>query len=59
MTVRLARVRSHADLMTNMGTGLVLYRPLDQPTQFADFDIGFRAWNMQRMIWLTAQTAPA
>jgi hypothetical protein len=35
----------NADLMTNMGTGLVLYRPLDQPTQFADFGFGFRAWS--------------
>src|SRR5258708_13008194 len=35
----------HADLTTNMGTGLVLYRPLDQPTQFADFGLGFRAWS--------------
>jgi len=35
----------HADLTTNMGTGVALYRVLDQPTQFADFGLGFRAWS--------------
>jgi hypothetical protein len=33
-----------AELKTNMGTGLVVYRLLDQPTQFADAGLGFRAW---------------
>ncbi len=34
----------NAALKANMGTGLVLYRLLDQPTQFADLGGGFRAW---------------
>ena len=34
----------NAALKTNMGTGVVLYRLLDQPTQFADLGLGFRAW---------------
>ena len=35
----------NAALKTNMGTGLVLYRLLDQPAQFADLGLGFRAWS--------------
>ena len=35
----------NAALKANMGTGLVLYRLLDQPNQFADAGIGFRAWS--------------
>ena len=35
----------NAALKTNMGTGLVLYRLLDQPNQFADAGLGFRAWS--------------
>jgi hypothetical protein len=35
----------NAALKTNMGTGLVLYRLLDQPSQFADAGLGFRAWS--------------
>jgi hypothetical protein len=35
----------NAALKTNMGTGVVLYRLLDQPTQFADAGLGFRAWS--------------
>jgi hypothetical protein len=34
----------NAALKANMGTGLVLYRLLDQPSQFADLGGGFRAW---------------
>jgi hypothetical protein len=34
-----------AALKANMGTGLVLYRLVDQPTQFADLGLGFRAWS--------------
>ncbi len=34
----------NAALKANMGTGVVLYRLLDQPTQFADAGLGFRAW---------------
>jgi hypothetical protein len=34
----------HAELIQNTGTALLLYRALDQPTQYADFGVGFRAW---------------
>ena len=34
----------NAALKTNMGTGVVLYRLHDEPTQFADAGLGFRAW---------------
>jgi hypothetical protein len=34
----------NAALKANMGTGLVLDRLLDQPTQYADAGLGFRAW---------------
>ena len=34
----------NAVLNANMGTGVVVYRLLDQPTQFADLGLGFRAW---------------
>src|SRR6202040_1858754 len=35
----------NAALKANMGTGLVLHRLLDQPNQFTDAGIGFRAWS--------------
>ncbi len=35
----------NAALKTNMGTGVVLYRLVNQPTQFADLGVGFRAWS--------------
>src|SRR5258708_3384132 len=34
----------NAALKTDMGTGVVLYRLVDQPTQFADAGLGVRAW---------------
>jgi len=34
----------NAVINTNTGTGMVLYRLLDQPTQLADLGLGFRAW---------------
>jgi hypothetical protein len=34
----------NAALKANMGTGLVIYRVVDQPTQFADLGLGFRGW---------------
>jgi hypothetical protein len=33
-----------AGLITNAGTALLLYRALEQPTQYADLGVGFRAW---------------
>jgi hypothetical protein len=34
----------HAELIANTGTALLLYRVLEQPTQYADLGVGFRAW---------------
>ena len=34
----------HAGLIANTGTALLLYRALEQPTQYADLGVGFRAW---------------
>jgi hypothetical protein len=33
-----------AALKANTGTGLILYRALEDPVQFADAGLGFRAW---------------
>jgi len=34
----------NAELHANMGTGIALYRVLEDPVQFADAGLGFRAW---------------
>src|ERR1700736_80432 len=34
-----------AGLITNAGTALLLYRALEQPTQYVDLGVGFRAWS--------------
>lgn len=34
----------NAELHANMGTGIALWRVLDDPAQFADAGLGFRAW---------------
>jgi hypothetical protein len=34
----------HAELLTNTGTAMLLYRALEQPTQYADLGVGLRAW---------------
>jgi hypothetical protein len=41
-----------AVLHTNMGTGLVAYRLLDTPAQFADLGLGFRAWSFSANLTL-------
>jgi hypothetical protein len=33
-----------AGLITNAGTAMLLYRALEQPTQYADLGVGLRAW---------------
>ena len=33
-----------AGLIANAGTATLLYRALDQPTQYVDLGVGFRAW---------------
>jgi hypothetical protein len=48
----------NAALTTNMGTGLVLYRLLDQPTQFADAGLGFRAWSFSADLSLNPGLLP-
>jgi hypothetical protein len=39
-------------LKTNMGTGLVVYRLLDAPSQFADLGAGVRAWSFSADVTL-------
>src|SRR5436190_604034 len=34
----------NAKMRTNTGTGVILYRALEDPVQFADAGLGFRAW---------------
>ena len=48
----------NAALKTNMGTGLVLYRLLDQPAQFADLGLGFRAWTFSANLSLNPGLLP-
>ena len=48
----------NAALKTNMGTGLVLYRLVDQPTQFADAGLGFRAWGFSADLSLNPGLLP-
>ena len=48
----------NAALKTNMGTGVVLYRLLDQPTQFADLGLGFRAWSFSADLSLNPGLLP-
>ena len=48
----------NAALKTNMGTGLVLYRLLDQPAQFADLGLGFRAWSFSADLSLNPGLLP-
>ena len=48
-----------AALNTNTGTALILYRPLEDPMQFADAGIGFRAWGFSMNLNLNAGALPA
>jgi hypothetical protein len=48
----------NAALKTNMGTGVVLYRLLDQPTQSADLGLGFRAWSFSADLSLNPGLLP-
>ena len=41
-----------AELHANMGTGVVLWRVLEDPVQFADIGPGFRAWGFESDIGL-------
>jgi hypothetical protein len=48
----------HAALITDQGTALLLYRPLEQPTQYADLGIGFRAWGFTANLTLNPGRLP-
>ena len=41
-----------AELSANQGTGIALWRVLDEPVQFADAGLGFRAWGFSSGISL-------
>jgi hypothetical protein len=41
-----------AELAANTGTGIALYRVLDDPVQFADAGLGFRAWGFSSRVEL-------
>src|SRR5262244_3227790 len=42
-----------AELAANTGTGIALYRVLEDPVQFADAGLGFRAWGFSSRVELT------
>jgi hypothetical protein len=48
-----------AALNTNTGTALILYRALDEPLQFADAGVGFRAWGFSMNLNLNGGALPA
>ena len=49
----------NAKMGANTGTGLILYRALDDPLQFADVGAGFRAWGFSMNLNLNAGLLPA
>src|SRR5215831_19964140 len=42
-----------AELSANEGTGIALWRVLEDPVQFADAGLGFRAWGFSSRVELT------
>jgi hypothetical protein len=48
----------HAELIQNTATALLLYRALEQPTQYADLGIGFRAWTFTANLTLNPGILP-
>ena len=42
----------NAELAANMGTGVALWRVLEDPVQFADAGLGFRAWGFSSRVEL-------
>ena len=48
----------HAELVANTGTALLLYRVLEQPTQYADLGVGFRPWSFNANLTLSPGTLP-
>jgi hypothetical protein len=47
-----------AELTANTGTGIALYRMLEDPVQFADAGIGFRAWGFSASLGLNPGLLP-
>jgi hypothetical protein len=48
----------NAGLQANTGTGLLLYRVLEAPTQYADLGLGFRAWGFSANLTLNPGMLP-
>ena len=48
-----------AELKANTGTGIALYRVLEDPVQFADAGLGFRAWGFSASLSLNPGQLPA
>ena len=48
----------NAELHVNMGTGVVLWRVLEDPVQFADIGPGFRAWGFESDLALNPGLLP-
>ena len=48
----------NAALKANTGTGIVLYRVLEDPVQFADAGLGFRAWGFSSRVELNPGLLP-
>jgi len=49
----------NAALRANTGTGVISYRALEDPVQFADAGLGFRAWGFRMNVNLNAGLLPA
>jgi hypothetical protein len=49
----------NAKLRANTGAGVILYRALEDPVQFADVGAGFRAWGFSMALNLNAGLLPA
>jgi hypothetical protein len=47
-----------AGLITNAGTAMLLYRAFEQPTQYADLGVGFRAWSFTANLTLNPGILP-
>jgi hypothetical protein len=48
----------NANLITNTGTALLIYRAFEAPTQFADLGLGFRAWGFSTNLTLNPGILP-
>src|SRR5215831_7842251 len=49
----------NAELSANAGSGIALYRVLEDPVQFADAGLGFRAWGFSTNLTLNPGLLPA